>query len=270
LIDQAQSLVKSGVKELILIAQDTTFYGKDIYGERKLPELIDQLSNVNGLEWIRIHYTYPANFPLNLLPIMRNNSKVCKYLDIPFQHASDRMLKLMRRGITKGKTIDLIDRIRTQVPGIALRTTLLVGHPGETEADFDELLEFVEINRFDRLGVFTYSHEEGTHSATLPNDVPNEVKRERMERIMELQKSIVANLNQSRIGQTHRVIIDHLEGETTIARTEFDSPEVDQEVIIPTHIKTKPKPGDFINCIITDADDYDLMGIILPKIRTVG
>lgn len=263
IIDQAQWLANEGVKELILIAQDSTFYGKDIYGERRLPALVNSLSEIGGIEWIRVHYTYPSGFPFDLLNVMANNSRVCKYLDIPFQHISDRVLKAMRRKISRQQTVGLIERIRREVPGIALRTTLLVGHPGETNDDFEELLDFVKTYKFDRLGVFAYSSEEGTHSATLVDDVPDEIKQQRVNRIMEIQQGIAIENNRKHIGKRLRVIIDKAEGDYLIGRTEFDSPEVDQEVIIEKPQGLIIKPGDFTQCLIKSAEDYDLIGEII-------
>lgn len=263
LMEEAQYLVNQGVKELILIAQDSTFYGKDIYGSRKLPELINELSTIDGLEWIRIHYAYPTGFPLELLNVMRSNSKVCKYIDIPFQHVSTGVLKAMRRGINRQETIEFIETLRREVPGIAIRTTLLVGHPGETEAHFNELLQFVKEMKFDRLGVFAYSEEEGTHSATLADDVPEEVKQSRVEQVMELQQQISLENNRLRLNKVFRVIIDREEEEYFIGRTEFDSPEVDQEVLIPNNQRHILKSGDFIECRIVDVADYDLYGEII-------
>ena len=261
LVQEANFLVNQGVKEIMIIAQDSTFYGVDIYGERKLPELIQELSKIEGLQWIRIHYTYPTNFPLELLNVMRENPKVCKYIDIPFQHVSTSVLKAMRRGIIKEQTLELIKNLREQVPGIAIRTTLLVGHPGETDEDFAELLEFVRQTKFDRLGVFAYSEEEGTHSASLTDDVPDEVKQFRVEQIMELQQEISLTNNKLRVGKSFKVIIDREEDDYYVGRTEFDSPEVDQEVLISKENLNKTfKPGDFTSCKIIDATDYDLYG----------
>ena len=261
LVQEANFLVNQGVKEIMLIAQDSTFYGVDIYGERKLPELIQELSKIEGLQWIRIHYTYPTNFPLELLNVMRENPKVCKYIDIPFQHVSTSVLKAMRRGIIKEQTLELIKNLREQVPGIAIRTTLLVGHPGETDEDFAELLEFVRQTKFDRLGVFAYSEEEGTHAASLTDDVPDEVKQFRVEQIMELQQEISLTNNKLRVGKSFKVIIDREEDDYYVGRTEFDSPEVDQEVLISKENLNKTfKPGDFTSCKIIDATDYDLYG----------
>lgn len=260
LVEEAQFLVNQGVKEIMLIAQDSTFYGKDIYGERKLPELITELSKVDGLEWIRIHYAYPTGFPMELLTVMRSNPKVCKYIDIPFQHISTNVLKVMRRGINRDETLQFIERLRKEVPEVAIRTTLLVGHPGESEDDFNELLEFVRVMKFDRLGVFAYSEEEGTHSATLPDDVPEEVKQSRVEQIMDLQQQISLENNRLRLGKIFRVIVDREEVDYYVGRTEFDSPEVDQEVLIAKNQSVNLKSGDFVSCRIVDVADYDLYG----------
>lgn len=263
LIEEANYLVRQGVKELILIAQDSTFYGKDIYGTRKLPELITELSSIEKLEWIRIHYAYPSAFPMELLRVIKENPKVCNYLDIPFQHVSDNVLRSMQRGINSEETIRFIEKLRQEVPGIAIRTTLLVGHPGETDEDFNQLLEFVEKMRFDRLGVFAYSEEEGTHSATLNDDVPEEVKQNRVDQIMALQQEISLENNKLRVGNTFKVIIDRVEGAYYVGRTEYDSPEVDQEVLISLNNSCNLKSGDFVNCRITEVADYDLFGEIL-------
>jgi ribosomal protein S12 methylthiotransferase len=267
LIEQAQWLANKGVKELIIIGQDTTYYGKDIYGMRKLPELLTKISEVNGIEWIRIHYTYPTGFPLDLLSLLQGNSKVCKYLDIPFQHISDRMLKTMRRGISKRQTLELIEKIRKNVPDIALRTTLLVGHPGETETDFEELIDFVKTVRFERLGVFAYSNEEGTNSAKLTDNTSESIKQQRVEQIMSIQQEISLQNNYNRIGKTYKVIIDRVEGSQLIGRTEFDSPEVDQEVIIQKPHGEAIKPGTFVLCRITSAEEFDLIGEIVKDIK---
>jgi ribosomal protein S12 methylthiotransferase len=260
LVEEAQFLVNQGVKELILIAQDSTFYGKDIYGERKLPELINELSKIDGLEWIRIHYAYPTGFPMDLFTVMRSNPKVCKYIDIPFQHVSTNVLKAMRRGINREETIKFIETLRCEVPEVAIRTTLLVGHPGETDGDFTELLGFVKEMKFDRLGVFAYSEEEGTHSAALADDVPEAVKQSRVEQIMELQQQISLDNNKLRLNKIFRVIVDREEEEYYIGRTEFDSPEVDQEVLISKNQSIALKPGNLVSCKIVDVADYDLYG----------
>lgn len=259
LIDEATTLARKGVRELIVIAQDTTYYGIDLYGRRRLGELLRALCRIDGIEWVRLHYAYPAHFPQEVIDAMRDEPKICKYLDIPLQHISDRMLRSMRRGLSKAETIDLIGRLRREIPDIALRTTLLVGYPGETEADFEELLDFVTASRFDRLGVFPYSEEEGTYSATeLADDVPEAVKTERVERIMALQQEIARQKNERLVGQVRQVIIDRREGDFWIGRTQYDSPEVDQEVLIAS---TAPlAPGTLTDIRITAADDYDLRG----------
>lgn len=233
LIAEAEGLARQGVKELIVIAQDTTYYGMDLYGERKLGELLHKLCQIDGIEWIRLHYAYPTHFPEQVIEVMRDEPKICKYLDIPFQHISDSQLKSMRRGLTKAETYALIEKLRQEIPDIALRTTLLTGYPGETEADFEELLQFVRDIRFERLGVFPYSEEEGTYSATqLHDDVPEEVKQQRVDRIMELQNEISLENNQKRIGRIERVILDRREGDYWIGRSQYDSPEVDTEIFI--------------------------------------
>ena len=257
LLAETEMLAKKGVKELIVIAQDTTYYGLDLYGERKLAELLRRLCRVDGIEWVRLHYTYPARFPADVIEAIRDEPKICKYIDIPFQHISDRQLTAMRRGLSAIETNALIDRLRAEIPGIALRTTLLTGYPGETEEDFAELLSFVERVRFDRLGVFPYSEEEDTYSAlTLKDDVQDEEKQARVEAIMRLQARISLENNEKRIGRTEQVIIDRHEGAYSVGRTQYDSPEVDQEVLI-----SSPKPlavGEFYTVTITNADDYDL------------
>lgn len=259
LVKQAEHLAKNGVKELLLIAQDSTYYGLDIYGERKLAELMSQLSEVEGIEWIRLHYAFPANFPQDVLEVMADKSNICNYLDIPLQHGSTAMLKAMRRGITREKTEILIKDIRTKVPGIALRTTLIVGYPGETEDDFEEMLKFVEESRFERLGVFAYSHEEDTHAYNFENDVPEEVKQERVNAVMELQEQISLELNQQKIGKVFKVLIDRMESGQFVGRTEFDSPEVDNEVLINAESHYL-RVGDFAQIKITDATEFDLTG----------
>jgi ribosomal protein S12 methylthiotransferase len=258
LVREAKNLAKQGTKELLLIAQDSTYYGLDIYKKRNLAELLQRLSDVNGIEWIRLHYAFPAGFPMDVLDVMFERSNICNYLDIPLQHASSRMLQSMRRGITREKTEELLQRIRAKVPGIAIRTTMIAGHPGESEQDFQELLDFVERSRFDRLGVFTYSHEDNTHSFTMKDDVPDEVKQERMEAVMELQQSISLDLNKQKIGQTFKVMVDRKEGGNFIGRTESDSPEVDNEVIIATNDYLRI--GDFVNVTIHSASEFDLTG----------
>jgi ribosomal protein S12 methylthiotransferase len=259
LIIQAKGLAAKGVKELMLIAQDLTYYGLDLYKKRALADLINSLAEVEGIEWIRLHYAFPAGFPMDVLDVMQERSNVCNYLDIPLQHGSTKILKSMRRGITREKTEELISQIREKVPGIAIRTTLIAGYPGETEEDFQEMYDFVERSRFDRLGIFTYSHEDDTHAFTLEDDVPAKVKKERADMIMELQSGISHELNQLKIGKTYKVLFDRVEGDYFIGRTEFDSPEVDNEVLV---LKSDGfiRLGDFANVVITSADHYDLYG----------
>ncbi len=262
LVREAQSLAAKGVKELMIIAQDSTYYGIDIYGKRRLAELLNALSEVEGIEWIRLHYAYPTGFPEDVLDVMRENPKVCKYIDIPLQHISDNMLKSMRRGTTSEKTRKLIETLREKVPGIAIRTTLIVGYPGETEADIDEMKQWVEETRFDRLGVFTYSHEENTHAYNLADDVSAEDKELRANDIMEIQQGISYNLNQQKIGKVFKVLFDKVEGGYFVGRTEFDSPEVDNEVLVDAE-NQYVRIGDFANVKITSADDFDLYGEIV-------
>ena len=261
LVKEAQALARNGTKELLLIAQDATYYGLDLYSKRHLAELLRRLSEVEGIEWIRLHYAFPSGFPMDVLDVMAERSNICNYLDMPLQHGSTAMLRRMRRGITREKTEQLIADIRERVPGIALRTTLIAGHPGETEADFADMLEFVEQTRFDRLGIFTYSHEEGTHAYRMPDDVPEAVKHERANQVMDLQQQISEELNQAKIGQTLRVLIDRKEGGHYIGRTEADSPEVDNEVIIPAQDQYL-RLGDFAQITMTDASEFDLMGTV--------
>jgi ribosomal protein S12 methylthiotransferase len=258
LVIEAKSLARRGTKELILIAQDLTYYGLDIYKKRNLSELLNHLSDVEGIEWIRLQYAYPSGFPMDVLDVMRERSNICKYLDMPLQSGSTELLKLMRRGITREKTEDLIKTIRDKVPDIALRTTLIAGHPGETEEIFEETLEFVERTRFDRLGVFTYSHEEQTFSHTMPDDIPVEIKQQRADDIMAVQQDISWSLNQAKIGNTYKVLFDRKEGGYFIGRTEFDSPEVDNEVLLPA--SQFVRQGDFANVKITNAEEFDLYG----------
>lgn len=260
LVASAKKLVANGTKEILLIAQDLTYYGLDLYKERKLAELLRQLSDIEGLEWIRLHYAYPSGFPLDVLDVMKERDNICNYLDMPLQHASSKLLKLMRRGITKEKTAELINTIREKNPGIALRTTLIVGHPGETEEDFEELKEWVSEMRFDRLGAFTYSHEDNTHSYSYEDDVPAEVKQARAEEIMEIQSEISYQLNQEKVGKTYKVLIDRFEGGYFIGRTEFDSPDVDNEVLVKSEDDTYLRIGDFANITISSADHFDLYG----------
>lgn len=259
LITQAKNLVKHGTKELILIAQDLTYYGLDIYKKRNLSTLLDQLAGIEGLEWIRLQYAYPAGFPMDILEAIKKHKNICNYLDMPLQHGSTRMLQLMRRGITREKTENLLDTIRQQIPEIAIRTTLIAGHPGETEADFDEMYNFVEKQRFERLGIFNYSHEDNTHSFTMQDDVPDEVKQERADTIMELQQGISAELNEQKIGRTFKVLFDRKEGGYFIGRTEFDSPEVDNEVLVAA-ANTYIPIGSFAEVKIIDATEFDLYG----------
>lgn len=257
LVKEAENLAKRGTKELMLIAQDLTYYGLDIYKKRNLAELLDKLSDVEGIEWIRLHYAYPAGFPMDILDVMAKKDAICNYLDIPLQHGSSKVLKLMRRGIDRPKTEQLIKDIRAKVPGIAIRTTLIVGHPGETEEDFEEMKRFVEQSRFDRMGVFTYSHEENTHSHSMEDDVPQEVKEERAAILMEIQQNISMELNVEKIGKTFKVLIDRKEGGYFVGRTEHDSPEVDNEVLI--HAKDHYlRIGDFVQAKVIDATEFDL------------
>jgi len=257
LVAQAKNLAKQGVKELILIAQDLTFYGLDLYKKRNLAELIDRLADVEGIEWIRLQYAFPAGFPQDVLQVIKNRSNVCKYLDMPLQHGSTEMLKIMRRGITRQKTEELIDSIRQTIPEIAIRTTLIVGHPGETEAHFEEMQRFVEWGQFERMGVFTYSHEEQTHSHSMADDIDEEVKEERKSILMEIQQDISATHNAKKIGSVQKVLIDRKESGVWIGRTQFDSPEVDNEVIIDAK-KYYLRQGDFIQARIVDASEFDL------------
>jgi ribosomal protein S12 methylthiotransferase len=257
LVTEAKHLAKNGTKELILIAQDLTYYGLDTYNERKLADLLRHLSDVEGIEWIRLQYAYPSQFPMDVLDVMNERENICNYIDMPLQHISDPMLKSMRRGISKRRTVELVDQIRQRVPDIAFRTTLISGYPGETEHDFEEMLGFVEQSKFDRLGVFTYSHEENTHAHTLENDVPDEVKQERADRIMEVQQEISFDLNQKRIGQTYKVLIDRVEKDHFVGRTEFDSPEVDNEVLISAKDEYL-RVGDFVQARVERAEDFDL------------
>jgi len=260
LVNQAKNLVRQGVKEIMLIAQDLTFYGLDINKKRNAAELIRRLADIEGLEWLRLHYAFPSGFPLDILDVIKDYKNVCKYLDMPLQHVSDNVLKSMRRGITKDKSTRLIESIREKIPGIALRTTFLVGYPGETEKDFEELVKWVEKMRFDRLGVFTYSHEENTHAYSLNDDVPEEVKKQRAASLMEVQRTISYELNQKKVGNTFNVLIDRKEGGYYIGRTEHDSPEVDNEVLIKPDKNTYLRIGDFAGIYITSAKDYDLYG----------
>lgn len=261
--EEARKLAERGVKELIVIAQDTTYYGIDLYGKRMLGELLRRLCRIEGIEWIRLHYAYPAAFPDDVIEVMATEKKICKYLDIPFQHISDNQLSAMLRRHTKAEAMELIRKLRTAIPDLALRTTLLVGYPNETEADFEELCDFVREVRFERLGVFAYSEEEGTYSATkLTDNVPDEVKQERVERIMQIQQQIAASLNAERVGRTERVIIDSRQGDYYIGRSQYDSPEVDQEILIAADRKRLYK-GRFYDVTITASEDYDLYAELL-------
>jgi ribosomal protein S12 methylthiotransferase len=260
LVKEAEGLAKNGVKELILIAQDLTYYGLDLYKKRNLAELLENLVKVEGIEWIRLHYAFPSGFPMDVLELMEREPKICNYIDIPLQHISDNILKSMRRGTTYEKTTNLLKQFRKAVPGMAIRTTLIVGYPGETEEDFQILKNWVEEMRFERLGCFTYSHEENTHAYLLEDDVPAEVKQQRANEIMEIQSQISWELNQEKIGQVFRCIIDRKEGNYFVGRTEFDSPDVDNEVLIDASL-TYLKTGDFAAIKITDATEFDLYGI---------
>lgn len=263
LVSHAESLAAQGTKELILIAQDLTYYGLDLYKKRNLAELITRLSEVEGIEWIRLQYAFPSGFPEDVLEVIRTNPKVCNYLDMPLQHGTTKMLKSMRRGITREKTDALLDRIRETVPGIAIRTTLIVGYPGETEEDFEEMLSWIQTQRFERLGVFTYSHEENTHAFTLEDDVPADVKQARADAVMEAQQPISLAHNQAKVGQTLKVLIDRAEHGYWYGRTQQDSPEVDNEVLIPMQDDVHLRIGDFVQVHITDAEDYDLFGAVV-------
>lgn len=258
LVSQAQHFARRGVRELVLIAQELTYYGLDIYKKRALPELLDALCEVDGIEWIRLHYAYPTKFPLEILDVMQRQRKVCNYLDIPLQHAADPVLHRMRRQISRAETESLLKTIREKVPGIAIRTTMLVGFPDETQEDFESLLDFVREQRFDRLGVFAYSHEEDTSAYDLEDNVPEEVKTDRVNRLMEVQRAISYEKNQARIGETMRVLIDRKEGDYYYGRSEYDSPEVDNEILIPA--EEFVRVGDFVDVAIYDALEYDLYG----------
>jgi ribosomal protein S12 methylthiotransferase len=262
---EAKNLVKNGLKELILIAQDSTYYGIDIYGERKLADLLENLAQVPGLDWIRVHYAYPSQFPMDALEVMNKYDNICKYLDIPIQHITDPVLKSMRRGISKRRTIELLNQIRQIVPNITLRTTILVGHPGETEKDFEELCEFIKEFKFDRLGVFTYSHEENTHAYTLPDELSAEEKQRRADVLMEIQTQISLQKNEAKVGKVFKTIIDRKEGDWFIGRTEGDSPEVDNEVLFDAK-QYFLRQGDFVNAKIESATEFDLVASpVLPN-----
>ncbi|MGC4020878.1 MAG: 30S ribosomal protein S12 methylthiotransferase RimO [Cyclobacteriaceae bacterium] len=261
LVSEARNLAKKGTKELLLIAQDSTYYGLDLYKKRNLAELLRRLSDVEGIDWIRLHYAFPTGFPMDALEVMAERKNICNYLDIPLQHGSTEILQLMRRGTTREKTEALIQTIREKVPDIAIRTTLIAGHPGETQKHFDEMMTFVEKSRFDRLGVFTYSHEENTHSHSMKDDVPEKIKQERVEQLMELQEGISLELNQAKVGKTFKVLVDRKEEGAFIGRTEFDSPEVDNEVIL--NSKEYLRIGDFVEAKISSATEFDLHGEVI-------
>ncbi|WP_299114863.1 30S ribosomal protein S12 methylthiotransferase RimO [uncultured Winogradskyella sp.] len=261
-VTEAEKLAANGVKELILIAQDLTYYGLDLYKKRNLAELLEHLVKVEGIDWIRLHYAFPTGFPMDVLDVMNREPKICNYLDIPLQHISDSILKSMRRGTTKEKTTKLLKEFRTKVPEMTIRTTLIVGYPGETEDDFQTLKQWVKDMRFERLGCFTYSHEENTHAYNLEDDVPEEVKMQRANEIMEIQSQISWELNQQKIGQEFKVVIDRKEGNYFVGRTEFDSPDVDNEVLIDA-TKTYLKTGEFATIKVTEAEDFDLYGEVI-------
>ncbi len=262
IVREIENLVKNGTKEVMLIAQDSTYYGLDLYGDRKLADLMKRVSDIDGLDWIRLHYAFPSQFPMDVLPVMAERSNICNYLDIPVQHISDSMLKTMRRGITQRRTLELLHTIREQVPGIALRTTMLVGHPGETEEDVQALVNAVNEIKFERLGVFTYSHEENTHAHTLEDNLTQEEKQRRADWVMETQMSVSEAFNQSLVGTTQKVLFDRLEGDEFVGRTQYDSPEVDNEVRVPV-ADNYVRMGDFADVKITDASTYDLMGTLV-------
>ena len=263
LMMRAKTLAAKGVKELLLIAQDLTYYGLDIYKKRELANLIDKLSDTEGIDWIRLHYAFPSGFPMEVLKIMKAKNNICNYLDMPLQHITDNMLSSMRRGITKQKTIDLVNKIRDTVPGIALRTTLIAGYPGETEKDHEEMLQWVQETKFERLGIFTYSHEENTHAHLLKDDVSEKIKRKRADAVMAIQQEISMQLNKEKIGNNYKTLFDRKEGDYFIGRTEFDSPDVDNEVLVKANNDTYIRIGDFENVRITDASDFDLYGELI-------
>jgi len=262
LVKEAEYLTKNGIKELILIAQDLTFYGLDIYKERRLADLLTQLSKVEGVEWIRLHYAFPTGFPEDVLDVIRTNNKICNYIDIPLQHINDDLLKSMKRGASREKIDALLESFRVKVPGIAIRTTLIVGYPGETNERFQELIQWVQDTKFDRLGVFTYSHEENTLAYNLEDDVPDKIKKARAEEIMDLQTHISWELNQDKIGRVFKVLFDRKEGDYFIGRTEFDSPDVDNEVLVRAE-DTYIRIGDFANVKIEKIDHFDLYGVVV-------
>lgn len=263
LVQRAKTLAKNGTKELLFIAQDLTYYGLDIYKKRELADLIDRISDVEGIEWIRLHYAFPSGFPMEVLDVMNAKKNVCNYLDMPLQHISDNMLKSMRRGITKQKTIDTVNQIRDKVPGIAIRTTLIAGYPGETEKDHEEMLQWVQDSKFDRLGIFTYSHEENTHAFNLKDDVSEKLKKKRADAVMAVQQEISYNLNQQKIGNQFKVLFDRKEGGYFVGRTEFDSPDVDNDVLVKATDNEYISNGSFANVKITSATDFDLYGELL-------
>lgn len=263
LIERAKKLAANGTKELLLIAQDLTYYGLDLYKKRELADLVDRLSDVNGIDWIRLHYAFPSGFPMEVLDVMNKKANVCNYLDMPLQHISDNMLKSMKRGTTKQKTIDLVNQIRDKVPGVAIRTTLIAGYPGETEKDHEEMLRWVEDTKFDRLGIFTYSHEENTSAFLLKDDVSEKTKRKRADAVMAVQQEISYSLNQQKVGNTYKVLFDRKENDFFIGRTEFDSPDVDNEVLVKVTKDTYVRIGDFANVKINDATDFDLHGNLI-------
>lgn len=260
LVQRAKNLAAKGTRELLLIAQDLTYYGLDIYKKRDLADLLDRLSDVEGIDWIRLHYAFPSGFPMEVLDVMKNRSNVCNYLDMPLQHISDDMLKSMKRGTTKQKTIDLVNQIRDKVPEIALRTTLIAGYPGETQNHHEEMLRWVEDTKFDRLGIFTYSHEENTGAFSLKDDVSEKVKKQRADAVMQIQQEISYNMNQTKVGQTYKVLFDRKENEFFVGRTEFDSPDVDNEVLVKATKDTYVRIGDFANVTVNEASDFDLYG----------
>lgn len=262
IVDEVRGLVAQGVKEFQMIAQDLTFYGLDRYKRMALPELVERVSDIPGMEWIRLHYGYPSHFPYDLLPVMRERDNICKYMDIALQHISDPMLRMMRRNITKAETYELLERMRREVPGIHLRTTLMVGHPGETEHDFEELIRFVKDIRFERMGAFAYSHEEGTYAYQhYKDEIPQEVKQDRLDYLMRVQEGISADVNASKVGQTFRVIVDREEEDFYVGRTQYDSPEVDPEILISKD--TPLSPGSFYQVKVIDAQAFDLYGKVL-------
>ena len=263
LVNNAKSLARKGVKEIMLIAQDLTYYGLDLYKKRALAELLKELCKVEGIEWIRLHYAFPAGFPMDVINVMKNEKKICNYLDIPLQHGSTKVLKAMRRGTTREKTTQLIHDIRSVIPNIAIRTTLIAGYPGESKEDFQEMYDWVEEMKFDRLGIFTYSHEENTHAHLSEDDVPQKTKKERADLIMELQSGVSYELNQQKIGKEFKVLIDRVEDKYFIGRSEFDSPEVDNEVLIEKNKDTYCRIGDFVNVKVFKADHFDLYAEVI-------